>query len=138
VRIAPNLRMPVVEARSDFTRPPQLQTPHDWRHTIASRYACQRVKASMPGTANAGHNLKVSIQGWVFNSSAPMHRAAPPGFGLTYLPEDMAPAQVTAGQLIRVLDDWSPTFPGCHLYYPSHRQSSPASAQLVNALCYPR
>jgi DNA-binding transcriptional LysR family regulator len=40
---------------------------------------------------------------------------------------------VTAGTLVRVLEDWSPTFPGYHLYYVG-RRSSPALATLVAAL----
>ncbi|MDB5761625.1 MAG: putative transcriptional regulator LysR [Herminiimonas sp.] len=35
-----------------------------------------------------------------------------------------------------VLEDWCPTFPGYHLYYPSRRQSLPAFALLVDALRY--
>lgn len=43
---------------------------------------------------------------------------------------------VAAGRLIRVLSDWSPAFSGCHLYYPSRRQVSPAFSLLVDALRY--
>jgi DNA-binding transcriptional LysR family regulator len=41
---------------------------------------------------------------------------------------------VTARTLQRVLDDWCPTLPGYHLYYPSRRQASPAFALVVEAL----
>ena len=34
----------------------------------------------------------------------------------------------------QVLEDWSPQFPGYHLYYPSRRQSSPAFNVIVEAL----
>ncbi|TSC35137.1 LysR family transcriptional regulator, partial [Pseudomonas sp. ST1] len=57
-------------------------------------------------------------------------------YGLAYAPEDLVQAYVEDGQLIRVLEDWSPTFPGYHLYYPSRRQSLPAFALMVNALRY--
>jgi DNA-binding transcriptional LysR family regulator len=33
-----------------------------------------------------------------------------------------------------VLQEWSPPWPGYHLYYPSRRQSSPAFALIVDAL----
>ena len=45
-------------------------------------------------------------------------------------------AQLNAGRLIHVLEDWSPRFAGFHLYYPSRRQASPAFALLVEALRY--
>ncbi|KPW30691.1 putative transcriptional regulator protein, LysR family [Pseudomonas syringae pv. helianthi] len=35
-----------------------------------------------------------------------------------------------------MLEDWSPTFAGFHLYYPSRRQASPAFALLLEALRY--
>jgi DNA-binding transcriptional LysR family regulator len=34
--------------------------------------------------------------------------------------------QIAAGTLVRVLDDWCPSFPGPFLYYPSRRQAPPA------------
>jgi len=43
-------------------------------------------------------------------------------------------AHVADGRLIRVLEDWCPSFSGYHLYYPSHRQPAPAFALLVDAL----
>jgi len=33
-----------------------------------------------------------------------------------------------------VLTQWSPPFPGYHLYYPSRRQPTPAFATIVEAL----
>ena len=48
----------------------------------------------------------------------------------------MTSEAVADGRLIRVLDDWTPPFPGYHLYYPSRRQQSPAFALLVEALRY--
>jgi DNA-binding transcriptional LysR family regulator len=49
----------------------------------------------------------------------------------------MVREHVAAGRLMRVLEDWSPTFPGYHLYYASRRQSSPALGLLINALRHP-
>jgi DNA-binding transcriptional LysR family regulator len=84
-----------------------------------------------------GHEIKIPAQGQlVFNSSSQILKAALAGFGLAYLPEDMVQEQVNAGHLKRVLEDWSPTFPGYHLYYPSHRQASKGFSLLVNLLRY--
>ena len=41
---------------------------------------------------------------------------------------------LAAGRLVRVLEDWCPPFAGYHLYYPSHRQHTPAFALLIEAL----
>jgi DNA-binding transcriptional LysR family regulator len=79
--------------------------------------------------------LKVRVEGQlVFNGTFQMLHAALAGFGLAYVPEDLAQPHVAAGCLKRVLEEWCPPFPGYHLYYPSRRHSSPAFALLVDAL----
>lgn len=40
------------------------------------------------------------------------------------------------GELVQVLDDWSPFFDGYFLYYPSRRQNLPAFKVIVDALRY--
>jgi hypothetical protein len=45
------------------------------------------------------------------------------GFGLAYMPEDVAQPRLAKGRLKRVLDDWCPRYSGYHLYYtepPAH------------------
>ena len=70
----------------------------------------------------------------VFNGTAQLLNAALAGFGLAYVPEDLARPHIAEGRLRRVLEDWCPPFSGYHLYYPSRRQPSPAFALLVEAL----
>ena len=84
-----------------------------------------------------GRALNVRVEGQlVFNNSALRLNAALNGFGLAYMPEDLVQHYLANGQLVRVLADWCPTFPGYHLYYPSRRQPTPAFALLVDALRY--
>lgn len=86
-----------------------------------------------------GRERKAHVRGRVaFNSSTQMLKAAPAGFGLACLPADTVPEHVVEGHLKRVLDDWSTSFPGSHLFYPNCRQSSPAFAVLVKALRHER
>jgi DNA-binding transcriptional LysR family regulator len=81
--------------------------------------------------------LNVHVEGqFVFNRPAQMLNAALAGLGLAYLLEDVVRPYLAAGRLKRVLEDWCPSFPGYHLYYPSRRQPSPAFALLVNTLRY--
>jgi DNA-binding transcriptional LysR family regulator len=53
--------------------------------------------------------------------------AALGGFCRAYAPEEIALPHLKNGRLKRVLEKWSPYWNGYHLYYPSRRQSSPAS-----------
>jgi DNA-binding transcriptional LysR family regulator len=135
VRIAPDLRMAVVGTPAYFARHPAPLVPQD-----LTAHNCINLRLSTHGGLYAwefekdGQKLNVRVQGQLtFNSSSPMLRAALGGFGLGCVPEDQVHEHVAAGRLVRVLEEWSPTFPGYHLYYAS-RRSSPALATLVAAL----
>jgi len=138
VRIGPDMRMAVVGAPSYFAKrsaPKKTQdlTDHNCINlrlpTYGGLYAWEFEKV--------GRELKVRVDGQlVFNGTVQMLNAALAGFGLAYVPEDLAQPHVAAGRLKRVLEDWCPPFPGYHLYYPSRRHSSPAFALLIDALRY--
>jgi len=71
-----------------------------------------------------------------FSGAYELVEAAVAGYGLAFVPAELAEPHVAAGRLVPVLDDWCPTFPGQHLYYPSRRQSSRALALIIDALRY--
>ncbi|WP_234838593.1 LysR substrate-binding domain-containing protein, partial [Sinorhizobium meliloti] len=82
-----------------------------------------------------GHEVRVRVDGQVaFNGVPQIVKAALDGFGLTYVHEDVVREYLKNGRLVQVLDDWTPPFPGYHLYYPSRRHPSPAFTLLVEAL----
>jgi DNA-binding transcriptional LysR family regulator len=138
VPIGPDLCMAAVAAPSYFAkRPkpliPQDLTTHDCINmrlpTLASLYAWEFEKD--------GREFRVRVDGQlVFNNAGLILEAALDGFGLAYLPEDQVHAHIADGRLVRVLDEWSPSFSGYHLYYPSRRQNSPAFNVVVEALRY--
>ena len=86
-----------------------------------------------------GREVKVRVEGQlVFNGIFQVLDAALAGFGLAYVPEDLAQPHLAKRRLKRVLEDWCPPWSGYHLYYPSRRQPSAAFALLVDALRYKR
>ncbi len=90
-----------------------------------------------PCTRGSGRELKVRVEGQLVFSRGPLIvDAALRGFGLAFMPEDMARPYLANGRLKRTLEDWCAPFAGYHLYYPSRRHSSPAFAVLVDALRY--
>lgn len=138
VRIAPDLRLVVVGSPDYFANRSIPKTPRD-----LTNHNCINLRFQTHGGIYAwefekdGEKLNVRVEGQlVFNGSAPMLRAALAGFGLAFVPEDVVQEHLAAGHLIQVLDDWCPSFPGYHIYYPSRRQSSPAFKLLVEALRY--
>jgi DNA-binding transcriptional LysR family regulator len=58
--------------------------------------------------------------------------AALDGVGLAYTFEDLALPHIKSKALKRVLQAYSPTFPGFYLYYPSRRQQSSKLKALVD------
>jgi DNA-binding transcriptional LysR family regulator len=51
------------------------------------------------------------------------------------VPHDLVEPHIKSGRLVSVLDDWTLTYPGYHLYYAS-RRASPAMTLVVEALRY--
>jgi len=52
-----------------------------------------------------------------------MLEAALAGIGLTYLNEAQVAVDLAAGRLVRVLDEWTPPYPGLCLYYSGRRRA---------------
>lgn len=136
VRIGPDERMAVVGAPSYFRKQPAPKRPQELIDhtcinlrlpTLGGLYAWEFEKGA--------RELKVRVEGQIiFNSTYQTLDAALAGFGLAYVPENLAQPHLAKGRLKRVLEDWCPPFSGYHLYYPSRRQPAPAFALLVDAL----
>ena len=136
VRIGPDMRMAVVGAPSYFRKRSEPKKPQD-----LIGHNCINLRLSRHGGLYAwefekgNRELKVRVEGQlIFNGTFQMLTAALSGFGLAYVPEDLAQPHLAKGRLKRVLEDWCPPYSGYHLYYPSGRQSSAAFALLVDAL----
>jgi DNA-binding transcriptional LysR family regulator len=138
VRIGPDLRMAVVGSPSYFERHPRPLTPQD-----LAAHKCINVRLPTYGGLFAwdlekdGREVNVRGDGQlIFNNLGMRLSSALDGLGLAYLPEDQATSHIAEGRLVRILEDWCPSFPGYHLYYPSRRHSSAAFSLLVDVLRY--
>lgn len=138
VPIGPDTRMCVAGAPAYFERHPRPETPHDLTEhdcinlrmpTLGGLYAWEFEKDGRP--------LNVRVEGqFISNDPDVIIDAAIAGRGLVCMPDHLVAPQLASGDLIQVLDDWCPPFPGYHLYYPSRRQATPAFRLLVDALRY--
>jgi DNA-binding transcriptional LysR family regulator len=136
VRIGPDMRMAVVGAPGYFRKRSEPRRPQD-----LIGHNCINLRLPTHGGLYAwefekgARELKVRVEGQlVFNGTFQMLNAALAGFGLAYVPEDLARPHLANGRLKRVLEDWCPPYSGYHLYYPSRRQSSASFSLLVDAL----
>jgi DNA-binding transcriptional LysR family regulator len=138
VRIGPDMRMAAVASPAYFAAHEPPRTPND-----LAGHNCINLRLPTRGGLyawefeKAGRALNVRAEGQlIVNDVVLALQAALGGGGIAYLPEDYVRGTIESGRLERVLGDWSPPFPGYHLYYPSRRQQSPAFALLVEALRY--
>jgi DNA-binding transcriptional LysR family regulator len=138
VPIGPAMRMAAVAAPAYFARRGTPRTPQD-----LTEHDCINLRLPTYGGLyawefeKAGRELRVRVEGrLIVNSVTPMLQAALDGFGIAYLAEDQIRPHLDSGALVEVLGDWSPPFPGYHLYYPSRRQPTPAFSLIVDALRY--
>jgi DNA-binding transcriptional LysR family regulator len=136
LRIGPDMRMSVVGSPAYFQKRRKPLTPQD-----LTDHNCINMRLPTYGGLypwefeRDGRELKVRVDGQlVFNTVSQRLESALLGLGLAYLPEGVAAPSIASGELIRVLEDWCPPFPGYHLYYPSRRHASPAFSLLVEAL----
>lgn len=136
VRVGPDVRFAVIGSKAYFAKRPPPKIPQD-----LLGHTCINLRFPTLGGLYAweferdGREVKVRVEGQLtFNGVYQILNAAVAGFGLAFLPEDLARAHLAAGRLRRVLEEWCPAWPGYHLYYPSRRQSSPGFALIVDAL----
>lgn len=138
IKIGPPMRMAVVGSPAYFTRHGLPETPQDLASHNCIAVRLPTYGGLFPwGLEKDGQEVKIRPEGQlVFNNLGLRLSSALDGLGVAYMPEDQVMPYLSDGRLVRVLEDWCPSFPGYHLYYPSRRHASPAFAVLADALRY--
>ncbi|WP_321793896.1 LysR family transcriptional regulator [Burkholderia pyrrocinia] len=136
MRIAPDMTMAIVGSPSYLSSRPEARTPQDLTQHCCINLRLPTRNSLLSWELSKGRReLQVRVEGQLtFNNVYQMVDAALAGFGLAYVPKDLAEPHVEAGRLDWVLEDWFPTFVGHHVYYPSRRKSSRAVELVVDAL----
>jgi DNA-binding transcriptional LysR family regulator len=118
-----DLQMAVVGSPAYFSRFPVPASPAD-----LARHPC--VRARFPSGAPSRWEFSRLGEPMTIEASGPltlddpglMREAALAGAGLAYLADWYVRDDLAAGRLVRVLEDWTPSYPGLALYYPPGRQ----------------
>ena len=135
VRVSPDLRPAVVAAPSYFQSRPKPTSPRDlidhrcirFRHRGQSVYKWELDKGD--------ESLALAVTGPVILDDLDLViQLALDGVGLAWLAEDRVSEHLASGALVRVLEDWSPPFPGFFLFYPSRQQRSAPLTALIETL----
>ncbi|HEX4571448.1 MAG TPA: LysR family transcriptional regulator [Dongiaceae bacterium] len=123
VRIGPDLHMAVVGAPAYFRRHPKPSKPRDLHGHACIRFRLPSGAIYRWEFEKKGEVLEVEVDGpLTLSDQQVMLQAALDGAGLAIVLESHARPLLKARQLVRVLADWCPPFPGYFLYYPSRRQ----------------
>jgi DNA-binding transcriptional LysR family regulator len=136
VRVTGPLKIAVVGAPSYFAKRRPPRTPDD----LAS-HRCIQYRRHGDGPLmdwsfeRGGKSRKVPVDGRItVNANGLAVRAAADGLGIAYLLAVQAEPFLASGQLVRVLEDWSPSIDGLVLYYPGHRQAPAALRAFIDML----
>ncbi|GLH76650.1 transcriptional regulator [Bradyrhizobium sp. SSBR45G] len=138
VPIGPDLRMAAVAAPEYFVRRKIPLTPRD-----LAKHVCINFRLPRSGRLYAWefekrrHQMKVRVNGpLVFDEPDMILAAAVDGQGIAFLMEDQVAEMLEKRRLVRVLEDWCPSFPGYHLYYQTRKNNSAAFRLLIEELRY--
>jgi DNA-binding transcriptional LysR family regulator len=133
VRVSPDLRPAIVGAPAYFALHTRPTVPRDvlhhrcigFRHRGESKYRWEFDKGDQSLAISVSGSLNVDDLDLVI-------QAALDGAGLAWVAEDRIAEHLATGNLVRVLEDWCPPFPGFFLYYPSRKQQPAALAAVID------
>jgi DNA-binding transcriptional LysR family regulator len=124
VRVTGPMKIAVVGAPTYFAKRRPPRTPDD-----LVNHSCIRYRRGADGDVVSWRfernrkSRQVSVDGRIMvNHINWSVRAAIDGLGIAYTVEAVVEPFLRSGQLVRVLEDWSPSFEGFFLYYPGRRQ----------------
>jgi DNA-binding transcriptional LysR family regulator len=136
VRVMGPMNIAIVGAPTYFARRPPPRTPED-----LARHCCVQYRRAAEGEVfvwpfeRNRKSRQISVDGQVMVNDPDLAvRAAVDGLGIAYTLEALAEPFLRSGQLVRVLEDWSPSFEGMYLYYPGHRQVPAALRALIDMI----
>jgi DNA-binding transcriptional LysR family regulator len=136
VRVTGPMKIAVVGAPAYFARQRPPRTPDD-----LARHTCVQYRRAVDGGVfkwafkRNRKSRQISVDGRLMvNSPFLAVRAAVDGLGIAYTIEALAEPFLRSGQLVRVLEDWSPSIEGLFLYYPGHRQVPAALRALIDMI----
>jgi len=134
VRVSKDVRFAIVGSPAYFKSHKIPQTPRDLNDHPCIGF--RLLGGAYRWEFGKGRKLQtVNVQGpAVFDDTNLVIQAVLSGIGLGLAFEGQVAELIAKRHLVRVLEDWCPTFPGFFLYYPSRRNQPAALSALINSL----
>jgi DNA-binding transcriptional LysR family regulator len=125
IRVGTEKRHLVVCAPAYLVERPKPRTPADLKKHICIRMRFPGGSLYRWEFAKRGSILRADVDGpLILDSPQLMLRAALDGLGLAYLSQWLAQEEISRGNLVKVLEDWTPPYPGLCAYYPNRKHKS--------------
>jgi DNA-binding transcriptional LysR family regulator len=136
LKVGRALRMAVVASPEYLLHAPPIEHPRD-----LTRHKCVNYRMTGSGALYAwefergAERLTVQVSGpLAFNEPELMLQATLDNIGVGYLLDHEVSDHIKNGRLVRLLGNWTPPFPGFHIYYSSRRQMRPVMKAFTEAL----
>ncbi|WP_458717407.1 LysR substrate-binding domain-containing protein [Pseudomonas gregormendelii] len=135
IAITPPLRFAVVASPQYFAKCKKPKVPID-----LLAHNCIRVRFPSGSIykwefEKRGEEQSIDVSGSLtLDSHHLMLEAALQGAGIVWTNDFAASAHIASGKLIRVLEDWTPSYPGLRLYYPANRHMPAGLRAFVNVV----
>lgn len=85
-----------------------------------------------------GERMIVEVQGTLTtNNPGLMMRAVKNGLGIAHYPEPLLRKEIDSEELVVLLDEWNPGWPGLYLYFPRNRHMPAALRAIIDVLREP-
>src|SRR5580692_8444228 len=136
VRVMGPMKIAVVGAPTYFAKrlPPRTPDELAGHSCVQYRVAAEGDVLVWPLERNR-KSQRISVVGRVMVNDADLAvRAAVDGLGIAYTLEALAEPFLRSGQLVSVLQEWSPCYEGLFLYYPGHRQVPATLRALIDMI----
>ncbi len=125
MRVIGEVRFLVVASPEYLKTHPRPRTPRDLRHHDCIRNRLPNGAIFGWDFERNGKTRRAAVEGrLIVNDIELSIRAVRDGLGLAYLLHDYIAADLKAGRLVPLLEEWSPSLSGFFLYHPSRRQMS--------------
>jgi DNA-binding transcriptional LysR family regulator len=132
------MKVAVVGAPDYFAKRHPPRTPEDLAQHVCVQYRLADGKVFKWRFGRGGKSRRISVDGrLILNDPELAVRAAVDGLGIAYVVEALAEPFLRSGQLVRVLERWSPESEGLFLYYPGHRQVPAALRAFIDMIRAP-
>ena len=133
VKISEELELVAIASKDYLARHGRPLKPQDLH-----QHRCINIRMPTSGApyrwefAQGRREFEMSVDGpLLVNDPGAAIMAAMDGVGIAYVIGIQAAPMLAAAKVVRVLENWSPRFPGFYLYYPSHRQVPPTLRAFV-------